>query len=343
MLSIVSFITLLWLNFSLIARADVLYNVDLRSFEARPLDQAVELEWITDTEFNTLAFRLERTDDNVNYIQLDQLGIDGYIFAVGDGATGSDYLMVDTANVVNGTTYTYKLIEVETDLNEIELATDTVTAGLDQAPVTSPVPIGNGGGGGNPIIQNTNTPRPTDTDTPATHTATAVSTNTPTITPSPTNTGIPATNIPPTNTATTTAPTPLPTATSLPTPDTSASEIIAQVQPTEVVEPTSYPGPEDPTIDANLDSDDFALEAVETTEPPTPYPLASNTPVPPSETTTPIPIIGGNITLDSASNSPEATNGRLYLWGGFLATILIFAAAVIGSILLFTRKRGPTE
>ena len=50
-----------------------------------------------------------------------------------------------------------------------------------------------------------------------------------------------------------------------------------------------------------------------------------------------VPGIG----YDSAANmaaAPQSSAGLYFLWGGFLAALLIFATAVVGSVVLFARR-----
>jgi len=62
------------------------------------------------------------------------------------------------------------------------------------------------------------------------------------------------------------------------------------------------------------------------------------------------PTIGGGFDEQSAvgvvGNIPKATEvidrqGVLYMWLGFVATLLIFIASVLGAIMLFTRRVQP--
>jgi hypothetical protein len=61
-------------------------------------------------------------------------------------------------------------------------------------------------------------------------------------------------------------------------------------------------------------------------------------------------LIGGAFDEQTAvgvvGSAPEAAQmgagqGALYLWLGFIATLLIFLASVLGAVMLFTRRVQP--
>ena len=94
-----------------------------------------------------------------------------------------------------------------------------------------------------------------------------------------------------------------------------------------------YPSPEQPTADPLIPQ-----------ATPSAYPAPGVLPA-----ATPAPIGGpfddqGNIGVVAAPTSVPAlpsSQGVLYLWLGFVATLLIFGAAVLGAVMLFTRRVQP--
>ncbi|MCL4868928.1 MAG: hypothetical protein KJ063_08175 [Anaerolineae bacterium] len=338
-------------------------NVELMYFEGSGVVNGVQLDWRTATEYNTAAFRMQRANGAAGPFTNIDVWQNGQIISIiplqnpGFPETGGIYQVYDL-DIVTGQTYWYTLVEIEESSHEIALETIAVVAGF----VPSPTPTGQVIGGGD-------TPPPTLTPT-ATGTGGAAASLTPLPTTPPNNNpNPPATNTP-------TAPISQPTVSSGTTANTgginnppattisSGGQPIAQITPTS---PVGYPGNNDaPTTElanpAPVNSQIETPDAAYPTDQPlenfsTPdeslYPLATNQPgdeaaegyqgitdfgspgASGSSETLPLPGHQSNLTS-------TATRGRVVLWVGFMAGLLIFAAGVFGTILLFTRQRnGP--
>ncbi|HEX9202551.1 MAG TPA: C25 family cysteine peptidase, partial [Vicinamibacteria bacterium] len=84
--------------------------VELLSFEASPLDSAVELRWETGSELNNLGFHLYRSlSAEGPYERITSAVIPG----LGSSPVGASYSYVD-GGLANGTTYYYELEDIET-------------------------------------------------------------------------------------------------------------------------------------------------------------------------------------------------------------------------------------
>jgi hypothetical protein len=113
--------------------------VTLLYFRGNGLDNGIRLEWATGTEFDTAGFRLERSAASSGpYTILDDIGFVPSD-APPDGLSGAEYVALDESSITNGTTYWYRLVEIES--SGVENRTDpiSVKAGLAQ-PTSTPSP-----------------------------------------------------------------------------------------------------------------------------------------------------------------------------------------------------------
>lgn len=94
-----------------------------------------------------------------------------------------------------------------------------------------------------------------------------------------------------------------------------------------------YPAPEQPTADPLIPQ-----------ATPSAYPAPG---VLPAATPAPIGVPFddqgnvGVVAVPTSAPAPPSEQGVLYLWLGFVATLLIFGAAVLGAVMLFTRRVQP--
>jgi hypothetical protein len=341
------------------AQARPRHNIVLLYFTATGQNNAVLLEWATASEFETAGFLIERAlSAEGPYSVLDGVG---FIPSEGSGIVGAEYEATDTA-ASNGTTYWYRLVEVELDGdenregpvsatpgNQQPTATYTPTPSPTPSPTASPSPTQPASSVSTPVAPG-NDQNPTATQ-PPTQPPPTQPVNTPTTQPDP-PTPLPVATVPPSATpagseAEETAPTqPAPTAGSLtnndplPTAETS-QQAISQVEPT-ATDDSGYPG--QPAATATPAEEATAYPGI----PPTPLgnaPEATAYPcgAPLNESNSPGVIGGqGSPVPTEAANTGEQqgeSGGTVFLWVAFIAALLIFIAGVFGSIFLFNRQR----
>jgi len=147
--------------------------VTLASFTATGGDGQVLLEWETASEINNIGFNLWRsTSETGNYGQINDWLIPSK--ALGS-VVGAYYSYVDS-DVINGTTYYYKLENVDAGGSSEFYGPITATPGGQPTATDTPTPTPTN----TPTITNTSTATPTSTSTPTT-----TSTPTSTVTPPP--------------------------------------------------------------------------------------------------------------------------------------------------------------
>lgn len=331
-------------------------NIGLTRFEAISLVNGIRVEWDTDTELGTVGYMLKKGQSGSFSFIKNSEGSDLFISSEGGPDYGSNYSYTDDKAVIDEI-YTYQLVEVAADGSRIIQAESSAKAGLE--PTQTPIGLpGTGGDGNDGAPTATFTPRATSQ--PAN---TAQPQNTPQ--PSPT---ISATNPPPTVTPRLAengnfAPSPSPIAPQSPPSTTTeffentqestinngdesantelgVTVALAQEEDMENSE-SSYPG-----SDLDQPANDESLGAADQAE----IIGLSNEAI---DGNNQQPVIIGNSKIQNDNPEQQSQNqqmesddipgegllGRLYLWVGFIAALVIFIAAVIGAILLYTRRR----
>ena len=330
-------------------------NVGLIRFEAFAKENGARLEWDVETEVGTAGYKIKRGENGAfDYLQ-DPSG-DGDLFILAEGGPSQSYSYVVEDNTAEyGKTYTYQLIELTSGSSEQVQAEFSLTVYIE--PTSTPVLVA--GGAGNPENSGgqsaTATPKPTLLPTVTVAGAAAAAS-----TPQPTRA----------------APTPLPSATAV---TAAANEQAGEtaVSPPAASDPqAAYPA-SDQTAGASetmvLDTAQpagvvSALEETGSADPAYPAPepgqIAESAPAQPelvaaegagsagaqieevssqvveiSGRTTSIDQVAAGAVEQDAAQVPAASSSRILLWSAFAASLIIFSAAVIGAILLYSRRK----
>lgn len=312
--------------------------ITLLYFRGTGQNNAILLEWATATEFETAGFILQRANSESGpYNNLDQIG---FIPGEGDGIIGAEYAVTDTMNIVNGQTYWYILVEIETSGAQNPTDPISVTGGEPTATPTatqtaSTAPTTNSQGTSTP----TSSPTASPTSSP-TATAQSASTATPTSTQSSNGSSSQATATPTTSTSSSNS-------------SNSSSGNGNVVEASSPTDPYPVSGTPSPTFvpDPNSATEPEPVKATEAypagNDLNESYPAATETNGQAIETPFIQPQGGGE--PNSLSTQPPLeppvkedpavqSSSTLFLWVGFTAALLIFAGGIIGSIFLFTRR-----
>lgn len=327
--------------------------VSLIYFLATEASDGVHLTWESGTEVDTVAYFIRRSEGE-DYIDLTELYDangqaypGGLIDSEGGPSIGFEYLAIDRTAVTN-TTYIYQLMEVESNNSTNLLETVIMTTGATPTPTSITI-------GSNPTTVSgqataTDTAVPTMTPTRASTASTTTLTNTPTTgasaparvtVVSPTTEGNTAAENNPTNNNNSVASTSLQNSAS-----GTSNQSDNQFAQTEPTPNDAYPANQPTLTPTSVDESYPAQPALPEASTPTAYPADFARPEEPTPTI--IGVIGdsaaeiaGNETTSDSSAEQPSTNvrGLSVLWGGFILAGIIFVSAIIGSVLIFVRKR----
>lgn len=301
-------------------------NVGVVTFTADFENDAVTLFWLTATELHSAGFHLDRTTDGASAVRLTTTPIP----AAGNPTAGASYTVVDDG-IVPENTYTYHLIEVGIDGSERTIKTLEIDVQQESDPIAMlppALPSPSDPRGGAPNEQVVDKAQPT---------------------------AVPLAKQRPTRSALTVV-----------TNDDDERETVVDNTSSQSDSPTplqqetpdnGYPDPDPPTPTG--DAEAYVPQPTNTPLIPTETP--QGTPYVPSPTRTPIgtgalngdsiepndnisTLGGGSLNESEIEQAPQLqpvlppTQGRLFLWLGFIGALIVFCAAVLITTLIFSRR-----
>ena len=341
LLSILILLPTLFVNGGPVEASSAL-SVGLTRFEAIPLDNAARLEWDTQTELGTAGFTLKRGQNGLFDYLFDSAG-KLFINSEGGPSEGYDYAFTDET-AVNGEFYTYQLIEILIDASEVVVADTSVTAGI--APTNTPIIVNTGAGNGSRTNTATATPAATSLATTIPSPAPVTSS---TLVPSPSP--FPTTALPPTTSVINAAAPNInadiqsisdqPLVEESPASSQSSNTGVAVAFAQE--DPEDYPAADPVEVESGESLDAAAVDTGRDLG--DPAGIGENPDSPEIIGTNLYPADNSPTNFDSAAQITESAvsaglEGKVYLWVAFIAALMIFTAAVLGAILLYTRQRN---
>ena len=321
--------------------------VTLLYFRGNGLDSAVHLEWATGTEFDTVGFWIERSNSSAGpYALLTDIGFVPSE-APPDGLSGAEYDVIDDNGAINGNTYWYRLVEIESSGTENRTDPISVTAGLavsTSTPTNTPTqsPTAASSGESTTVPGTTQTPAPTlppavASSTPSTPASTRIIDTTSSRNSQPDSTRMRQTDI-----------------VSAAIEGSTGSDSLLQSSAIQsATNASGYPEPDTPSTP--LPNSRIGVEGYPGTAQDTIFDLPDAYPSLPEDarsgdasdplgesSITAGPDVIGRANSISSSTGPEQSEqepaATLMLWVGFLAALVLFVAAVIGSAYIYRRQ-----
>ncbi|KAA3604311.1 MAG: T9SS C-terminal target domain-containing protein [Calditrichaeota bacterium] len=94
---------------------DLPLAIELDSFEARQIENTIQLNWTTASETENEGFNVYRKTGNGNFVQIASYKGNSELLGTLNSTTSNNYTFVDNSELRNGETYTYYISDVETN------------------------------------------------------------------------------------------------------------------------------------------------------------------------------------------------------------------------------------